>query len=151
MKKQKYSESKIETAQKFLSEYDLSFDSLNEVQQRIIVNYTYSRKYYLLCLVLFIFGMIVFSSGAYIVFQTTGSGIDELIKMSILENIDSLCLYGKIYFKSGLVCGLYIFGAFFMLANIIFISTCLQAKFQMLNTFLPAIKYIPDNDKTSNY
>jgi len=150
MKQKKYSESKVKTAQNFLSKYDLTFDSLDEAQKKVLVNYTSVQKQFLLCLIIFTGSLIIWSFIAYAEYQLANSAIDEIGKISIQENEDTLHRYGKLCFRFGFNFGLYSFVALMMLVCIISYSAGLKAKSQILNAFLPALKQSSNNDNTSS-
>ena len=147
MKPKKYSESKIETAQNFLSKYDLSFESLDESQKEILIGYTQARKNLMLIFCLLFFGLAVNSVGAYISYQTTDSGIKEIIKTIELNTESALFIYGKSCFWWGFTFSLYLFVALLMLVYISLIALSFKGRCKYLNAFLPALKQSFDNDK----
>jgi len=151
MKQKKYSESKINRAQKFLSKYELSFDDLDESQKKIVINYTGVQKLYWLCFLVLASSLILWSFLAYTEYQTADSGIDQISKVQISATESSLLFYyGKVCFKWGLTFGLYSCFAFLMLVYIILTWVGLRAKFQLLDAFLPSLKQSFGDDKFSN-
>lgn len=147
MKQKKYSESKIKTAQDFLSRYEVSFDALNERQKKNVVGYVTIKKLLALSLSALVFALVVFSVMAYVTYQKADSRIIDISKTSTFENEDALLIYGKTCFKWGFNVGLYSFTAFMMLIYIIFTSVGISTKFYILDAFLPALKQSSDDNQ----
>ncbi|MHC4552687.1 MAG: hypothetical protein ACYSUT_07970 [Planctomycetota bacterium] len=146
MNQKKYSESKIKTAQKFLSKYDLSFNILNESQKKSVVRHTQGRKYLLLCLVTYIFGMTVCVIGAYLYYARAQTGIDKIVELSASGEAINLRKYGVFCFEKGLLVGMSCFSALYILMFTIILPLIMRQKRQILNAFLPALKQPPIND-----
>jgi len=148
MKQKKYSESKIKTAQKFISKYDLSFDSLNELQKKAVISYTYGQKGLTLCLVIFLFSMAVSIVGAYLFYTRAQTGIDKISELSASGEIINLHEYGQFCFERGCSLGMHSFLALYMLLLSIILPLILRQKRQILDAFLPAIKQSSNDDNT---
>ena len=150
MKQKKYSESKIITAQKFLSKYELSFDGLNESQKGIVIGYTQAKKHLLLCVILLTLGIIVCSISAYISYESVKYFIGVNCDLSTIKDNDALRSFGKACFGLGFGSCLYSCVACLMLIYIIVISITLKTKRQILDAFLPVIEQPSDNDQIPN-
>lgn len=150
MKEQKYPESKIKTAQEFLSKYGLSFDYLDANQKKIVSSYTQLHKHLLLILILLILSIIIFSVGAFIAYQSVKYFVGVNCDLSSLENNDDLRAFGKACFALGFTFCLYSSIAFYVLVCIVFIFARLRTKFKILNAFLPSLKFNSDNETISS-
>ena len=150
MKQKKYSESKIKTAQKFLSKYDLSFNALDEYQKQSVVKYTSVQKYLTLCLIVYLFSMIVFITGTYLYYTRAQAGIDKVIELSASGEIINARKYGDFCFDKGVLFGSSSFTALYMLISTIILPLTLRQKQQTLDAFLPALKQSPDDNKISS-
>lgn len=146
MKKKVYSVSKIKTAQKFLSKYDLTFESLNEQQKESVVNYTYGRKYTKAGVWLLICCLIFFIAGAYLCYARTLTIYDQVAKASDSGEIINLHNYGKLCFGRGFIVGVFICAAFFALSNLTAIPLILKVNHKIFDAFLPIIKQSSDNE-----
>ena len=148
MKQKKYSESKIKTAQKFLSKYELTFDNLNALQKNVIVNYTSTQKYFALSLFTLIIGSIIFALGAYYYYESSFSIINDVTeKFASVETFD-LYEFGKICLERGSLIGLYSLVAFVQFLNVILILLFSKRRGQVFDAFLPALKRTSDDNKT---
>ena len=147
MKQKKYSESKVRTAQKFLSKYAIPFDSLDEKQRKVVISYTYGQKLLTLCLVLFSFSLAVSIVGAYLFYTRAQNGIDKITELSVSGEAINLHEYGHFCFDKGCSLGMHSFLALYMLLLIIMLPLILKSKRQILDAFLPAIRQSAENEQ----
>ena len=151
MKQKKYSESKIKTAQKFLSKYDLSFNALDEQQKDSVVKYTFARKHLILCLATYIFSMTVFIIAAYLYYTRAQTGIDKIIELSASGEIINARIYGDFCFDKGVLFGMSSFIALYMLMFTIILPLTMRQKRQIIDAFLPALKQSSDNEQITSH
>jgi hypothetical protein len=147
MKRKQYSESKIKTAQKFLSKYNLTINDLTEQQKKIVVGYTYVKKYFSLFLILLMLSAIVFSIGAFISFQSVKYFIGVNCDLSAIKDNDALRSFGKACFGLGFGFCLYSSVACLMLIYAIINSIVLRTKSKILTAFLPTLKQTSDDNE----
>jgi len=147
MKQKKYSESKIKTAQKFLSKYDLTFDDLDEPQKKAVVRQAYGQKYLILCLVVFTFGLITSIVGTYLTYNRTHTYIDKIVELSASGEVINLDKYGAFCFEKGSLVGMHSSCVLYTLLFIITLPLILKVKHQILDAFLPSLKQPSDGNK----
>ena len=147
MKQKKYSESKIKTAQEYLSKFDLTFESLNEPQKKLVVNHTSVQKLFGLSLATLIFALTVFSVIAYIGYSQSESRIEKVAELSLSGESVNLKKFGNSSFSRGASVGAQSCVAFVMFLNIIMLVFTSKWRGQVFNVFLPALKQSSDNDK----
>ncbi len=150
MKQEKYSESKIKIAQLFLSKYDLSFDSLNKLQKKVVVNYTSVQKLFGLSLAALIFALTVFSAMAYLSYSQSESRIEKVVELSLSGESINLDKFGHSSFSLGFTIGAQSCTAFAMLLYIIMLLLTSKLRGQVFDVFLPALKQSSDDDENSS-
>lgn len=151
MKPKKYSESKIKTANKFLSKYELTFDSLDQNQKQSVTKYTSFRKCLFLFLVADFFFMTIFITKAYLCHTRAQTELDRIIESLSPEQITNAREFSSFFFEQGLLVGVLSFSALIMLIYIFLLLKGTRGRFQTINAFLPALKQSSDNEQvTSN-
>ena len=146
----KYSESKIQNAQRFLADYNLTFESLDAKQKDAVVNFTFSKKYLTLCLVVLFLGLAVFISGAYLFHSRSLTIFDNVSAASESGETINLHKYGKLCLVRGFMVGVFACAAFFTLINLLNLPFLLKVQSKIFNAFLPPLKqHSSDNEISS--
>lgn len=142
MKPKKYSEFKIKATNKFLSKYNLTFDNLNELQQKATVSYTYHRKFLFFGLVVLLLAIIIFSYWAFVSYLSVGYFVGESSDPSTLTPQ----LRGKACFGLGLCAGATALTAFYLFLNALIFPWVLRQKRQIFDAFLPSLNQSSNNE-----
>ena len=146
MKPKKYSESKIKTANKFLSKYNLSFEDLNEEQKRFTIKYTYSTKGLVFYLSILLLGVLIFSLQGFIASESINYFIGKGTDLANYE----LESDGKICFALGFISCFFYFIASLLLLYGILLPILKKNKLKSLDAFLPDLRLTPINDKETS-
>ncbi len=148
MKQKKYSDSKIKTAQKFLSKYDLPFETLDESQKKVVINYTGVKKLFWLVLAALIFGFVVDFWGACLIYSHSQTIFDQAAERSASAEKINLHTDERLCFMQGFTVGLEACAALVMLSCIIMFIMISRWRGQVFDAFLPSLKNNIDNDQT---
>lgn len=154
MKPATYSKTIQAAANRFLSDYHLTFEQLTELQKKQVVSYIQVKRWWPLTLLVFLACMIVFGCITWIKYSETQAVIEKLAIMFYSGKEIDLRKFSSISLEQGIIMGFYALSTPYMILFIIFVPMNIRGQKLLLKAFLPSIMPKSTNepdkqDKTS--
>jgi hypothetical protein len=138
-----YSKTVVSAADRFLSEYNLTFEKLTEAQQKQVVIYIRAKKWWPWLLIIFLAIMIVFGYGVLVQYNQIQ---DFIGKAAILSGSGTEIDWHKISrfsLEHGFVTGVYAVTAVYMVLLTIFVPMNMHNQKRLLDAFLSSLATKP--------
>jgi hypothetical protein len=136
-------------ANRFLSEYHLTFEQLTAAQQKQVVIYIRAKKWWPWTVIVFLAVMIIFGYGVWVKYNQMQEFLGKAVVLSNSGTDIDLQKVSGFSLEQGFNIGVLAVTAVYMILFVIFVPKNIRGQKRMLDAFLPSItsKPVDESDK----
>ena len=142
----KYSKAVQSAADRFLAEYSLTLEQLTEVQQKQVVIYLQTKKWWPWMSLVLLAATVIFGYCVWIKYGQAQEFLNTAVNMPESSGKMDLLKFSSVFLEQGFLIGFCLLSMFYMILFIVLIPMNLRSQKQTLAAFLSSIPPRPKDE-----